>query len=166
MCIRDSRYPLQASLQSRLQPQCRLRHPCKLPPHLSLIHIFSFHVCLFFYLSGCLENFNHKTILENIQKKVINILIPFFFFAILGILYNAVLRNTNVYIHENLMLLLKGDIRNHINFGGGLWFLSCLFVIEILFSFIKKMNKKIIIFITCLILFMFSQFLISPPRCV
>ena len=105
--------------------------------------VFSFHVCLFFYLSGCLENFNHKTILENIQKKVINILIPFFFFAILGILYNAVLRNTNVYIHENLMLLLKGDIRNHINFGGGLWFLSCLFVIEILFSFIKKMNKKI-----------------------
>lgn len=96
--------------------------------------VFSFHVCLFFYLSGCLENFNHKTILENIQKKVINILIPFFFFAILGILYNAVLRNTNVYIHENLMLLLKGDIRNHINFGGGLWFLSCLFVIEILFS--------------------------------
>lgn len=104
--------------------------------------VFSFHVCLFFYLSGCLENFNHKTILENIQKKVINILIPFFFFAILGILYNAVLINTNVYIHENLMLLLKGDIRNHINFGGGLWFLSCLFVIEILFSFIKKMNKK------------------------
>ena len=46
--------------------------------------VFSFHVCLFFYLSGCLENFNHKTILENIQKKVINILIPFFFFAILG----------------------------------------------------------------------------------
>lgn len=64
------------------------------------------------------------------------------------------------------MLLLKGDIRNHINFGGGLWFLSCLFVIEILFSFIKKMNKKIIIFITCLILFMFSQFLISPPPTV
>ena len=128
--------------------------------------VFSFHVCLFFYLSGCLENFNHKTILENIQKKVINILIPFFFFAILGILYNAVLINTNVYIHENLMLLLKGDIRNHINFGGGLWFLSCLFVIEILFSFIKKMNKKIIIFITCLILFMFSQFLISPPPTV
>ena len=58
--------------------------------------VFSFHVCLFFYLSGCLENFNHKTILENIQKKVINILIPFFFFAILGILYNAVLINTNV----------------------------------------------------------------------
>lgn len=73
--------------------------------------VFSFHVCSFFYLSGCLENFNHKTILENIQKKVINILIPFFFFAILGILYNAVLINTNVYIHENLMLLLKGDIR-------------------------------------------------------
>ena len=103
--------------------------------------VFSFHVCLFFYLSGCLENFNHKTILENIQKKVINILIPFFFFAILGILYNAVLINTNVYIHENLMLLLKGDIRNHINFGGGLWFLSCLFVIEILFSFIKKKSS-------------------------
>ena len=102
--------------------------------------VFSFHVCLFFYLSGCLENFNHKTILENIQKKVINILIPFFFFAILGILYNAVLINTNVYIHENLMLLLKGDIRNHINFGGGLWFLSCLFVIEILFATVYKGN--------------------------
>ena len=30
--------------------------------------VFSFHVCLFFYLSGCLENFNHKTILENIRE--------------------------------------------------------------------------------------------------
>ena len=108
------------------------------------MHIIGFLVftyVYFFICSGCLENFNHKTILENIQKKVINILIPFFFFAILGILYNAVLINTNVYIHENLMLLLKGDIRNHINFGGGLWFLSCLFVIEILFSFISLVHR-------------------------
>ena len=100
--------------------------------------VFSFHVPLFFFISGLLENYNHLGFFQNFRKKFITILLPFFFFGILMTGIRAVNGNTTDYILSDISILLKGGIRNTCVMAQGLWFLTCLFTIEILFSVLKK----------------------------
>lgn len=100
---------------------------------------FTFHVPLFFFLSGCLKNYNtgHK-----IGHKFNTIIIPYFFFGLLIVVYDA-LNNSSLYnLLPQIKCLLKGSIRNSCVLSGQLWFLTCLFVIEIFFSIIIKITKS------------------------
>lgn len=124
--------------------------------------VFSFHVPLFFFLSGCLENYNKRGILSNAWHKFVNIVIPFFFFGIIDILYNAIESNTDENIRICLMNLIKGGVRGQLRLAGGLWFLTCLFVIEILFSLIKRLKWKPLILTVCLGLYFVSELVMDP----
>ena len=124
--------------------------------------VFSFHVPLFFFLSGCLENYNKRGFLNNVWNKFVNIVVPFFFFGILDISYDAIQTGTSVNITKYLLNLLRGGIRGQLKLAGGLWFLTCLFVIEIEFSLIKKLKSKSLIFAVCLGMYFVSELVMNP----
>lgn len=120
----------------------------------SYLFVFAFHVPLFFFLSGCTESFNkEKSIYKNIKKRTVTIMIPFVFYSLLSLIVYVINTNCGLYdVAHQLILIAKGAIRNTY-FASTLWFLTCLFVISILFDFIKKVSSKIIMFIICLILY-------------
>ena len=104
--------------------------------------VFSFHVPLFFFISGLLENYNKRGVWENLKKKFLTIVLPFFFFGILMTAVQVVNENTGAHILENFAVLLKGGIRNTCVMEQSLWFLTCLFSIEVLFSLYKKAEQE------------------------
>lgn len=128
--------------------------------------VFTYHVPLFFFLSGCTESFNKESsLLENFKKKTLHIIIPFFFFSLLSLLVYII--HTNCGLHEvsnQLTIIVKGAIRNTY-FASSLWFLTCLYVISLLFQFIKKVNSNVIIFVICLLFYFISiLWLKSTPK--
>ncbi|MFW7363640.1 acyltransferase family protein [Vagococcus fluvialis] len=124
--------------------------------------VYTFHVPLFFFLSGCLENYNKKNLSNNFKSKIISLLIPFYFFSILVSLLVAVNTNSTDIIKRFVSIWINGGIRNTLPVGTGLWFLTCLFIIEVLFSIIKKLKNKILIVIVCLMFYIYAVYFINP----
>lgn len=125
--------------------------------------VFSFHVPLFFFLSGCLENYNKRSPMGNLGHKALTTLMPFYFFGILSIAYEIINANSIETLMSDLHILLLGGVRNTIKYGGGLWFLSCLFVVQIAFSFLKSIIKsRTIMLLFCLCVYLGAQLLIEP----
>lgn len=119
---------------------------------------FLFHVPLFFFLSGCTENLNRETrALKNIRKKAQGILLPFFFFALLSILLQILLYRPGMnFVKDWLVILLKGCVRNTF-LAGALWFLSCLFVISVLFEAVKLLRHRWLMLAVCLLIHYASE---------
>lgn len=123
---------------------------------------FSFHVPLFFFLSGCLENYNRRGPLQNLGHKALTTLLPFYLFGLLSLFYEAISSNTAAPLESGLRILLQGGVRNSIAYGAGLWFLSCLFVIQIAFSLIKRIPYKPVALLLCLAAYLAAELLIDP----
>lgn len=100
--------------------------------------VFSFHVPLFFFLAGCLENYNQRSLLLNLKHKALTTLLPFYVFGLLSVIFESINCNSFLPMKSGFRILLEGGIRNIIVYGGALWFLSCLFAVQIIFSFIKR----------------------------
>jgi len=122
--------------------------------------VFAFHVPLFFFLAGCAETMNKRKIIPNFFHKIKTIIIPLYVFAFITILFTALSEGGAASIHAMRNQFFEGFIRNH-GFGA-LWFLSCLFVVEILFSVIKKTKKWYFIFAISCALFCIAYYLIKP----
>lgn len=107
--------------------------------------MFSHHVPLFFFVSGCLEYYNKDSVLKTLQKKATGILIPWLFFAVLSVAEavlfgNARFENIGGFLRE----IAKGCIRNRF-FAGGLWFLTALFCVSVIFQIIKQARFRVLI---------------------
>lgn len=100
--------------------------------------IFSFHMPLFFIISGML--FHERQFLDSFKKKVTRFLIPYLFFGIVTFVYWALIERrfrvgggsgsvTNAL--TNIFLARAGTSNYPQN--AVLWFLPCLFVTEMLF---------------------------------
>lgn len=113
---------------------------------MSYLFMFKFHVPLFFFLSGCTESLNRETsIRKNIWKRVKSLLIPFYVFAVLSIIVRVLIENNGLHsVWEDLILVAKGCVRNKF-FAGSLWFLTALFSICVIFTFLKKIKYKSVI---------------------
>lgn len=108
--------------------------------------IFSFHMPLFFIISGML--FHERQFLDSFKKKVARLLIPYLFFGIVTFAYWALIERrlrgggsgsvTNAL--TNIFLARAGT--NNYPQNAVLWFLPCLFVTEMLFlgifTFVKS----------------------------
>ena len=125
--------------------------------------VFIFHVPLFFFLSGCAENISTDIpFWKYIKKNIKMILIPCYIFAITSVVLNCIYTNTHINIGPYLIQIIKGCIRNHF-FAGSLWFLTCLFVVKIMFYIFKKILKyKPLILIACFTLYLIAQLVIEP----
>lgn len=120
-------------------------------------YVFSFHVALFFFLAGNVDAKKDVNIIVVFKKKLINVLIPFYTFAIISIILKTIVDNSPfMEIKADLTTVLKGVIRNDF-FAGSLWFLTALFIVSILFSVVKLIKYKSLIIFIFIILHIYSK---------
>jgi len=112
--------------------------------------VWGYHVAMFFLISGCMENLNTEdNIVKYAIKKVKTILVPCFFFACLTVALGVIQNGYGLgYIKGSLILIAKGIVRNSFE-NVGLWFLTCLFSIQIIFFLIRKLKYKPLILMGC-----------------
>lgn len=130
------------------------------------LYVFSFHVPLFFFLAGCTETMNKETLThKRIIKKIKTLLIPFLFFAFISLLANLIITNGGLgSVYQSIKMILNGCIRNKF-YAGSLWFLSCLFVVSLIFELLLKLKYKAVQILMVVFVFAIS-FSGSPFRIV
>lgn len=105
--------------------------------------VFTYHVPLFFFVSGFFGNSEGKyTIKEYFIKKVNTLVIPYFFLGILNIGFYVLLYNPGA---REFLALFKdfGGVRSNMVCFGSMWFLPCLFLIEMFYTVLFKVfNSK------------------------
>lgn len=130
------------------------------------IFIYSFHMPLFFILSG----YNFKDhYLDNyiafLKKRVCRLLVPLVFFSIINIMVYTFLtyHHTGVLCTSNIKIWMLGIILE--DKGGHyysfFWFLSCLFLAENIFWIVRKIlaNKKYSYFPVVILIYLCGTFI-------
>lgn len=134
--------------------------------HMNILfpYCFSFHMQLFFFVSGFLFFYNHQNSFKKfVSKKFFKLVVPYFLFGFFTMFLFFLLGNRfslgNVFLYTKLLIF---DIRNTLPFNSPLWFLISLFTISVIYFVLTKYIKsKILIFITCLSLSYFSFYFIN-----
>ncbi|MFT0803629.1 acyltransferase family protein [Bacillus swezeyi] len=112
--------------------------------------IFSFHMPLFFFLSGIVYHDANMTFKSFLYKKMKTLLLPYFIFSVLAYLFWFL-------VERHFQFSGSSDVDPVVPFKGifysvpdnymlthnpALWFLTCLFIVEILFFCMKKWLKE------------------------
>ena len=110
-------------------------------------YIYSFHVPLFFFVSGYLFDRSKYNFWQFLRKKFATLIIPYLFFATFSYLFwFFIVRNLSISGKALAIDPLNPFIGILYGIGSGdwsvpmniaLWFLPCLFVVEIIFFFIR-----------------------------
>lgn len=133
--------------------------------------IYTFHIPAFFMITGYLYNDSKWNSLSSkafIIKHFKTLIIPYFFLDIFSGVIQMLLFGTNF---VNSKGIIMNTITMHCNSGAN-WFLPTLFIGEIIFYLIEKINKKWIAYIFCMIsiicLFLTIQnhYIILLLRCI
>lgn len=112
------------------------------------IFILSFHMPLFFFISGFLFTKKKDSIKTFLLHKTRTLVIPFLFFAVISIILSiknliAGTLSYEQYIKYLIGLFYAPASGEYLGFNAPLWFLPSLFVAEALFFlFLKYFNKK------------------------
>ncbi len=123
-----------------------------------------FHVPMFFFLSGCSEWLSKPVSFKNyLIKSVKSLFIPLFLFSFASMAINYVYCLLTGNPFDGLSALhhiFCGNIRVHF-YAASLWFLSCLFVIKLMFYFLRRYLKlRPVLLIICLLLYIASNTLL------
>lgn len=110
-------------------------------------YILSFHMPLFFIISGMLYNekkYYSYSKKEFLCKKFNELIIPYLFFSLIGVLLSILIniifsRPTNIGF-SIISILTVLNIKNINMIELVLWFLPCMYVVEIIFYLIAKNN--------------------------
>lgn len=150
-----------------------LGHLPNIPPELKKI-IYSFHVPMFFIISGYLYNkakYQNFTLKEFAVFKFKRLMIPYFFigfscFLLFGIIMPAVVHGIDSQFYSDAINYFFGLIYSYgspkyMAWSSPLWFMTCTFVTEIIFYLINKYSDHIYISIfgTVLIGYFYNLFL-------
>ena len=121
----------------------------KLPMALDT-YIFSFHMPLFFFVSGFLFNFVKYTESSTnfVKGRFRSLIVPYFAFAVLTCLFYFLLDElfspgvvTIKFFEADIFYIVYSILYSQttmISYNGPLWFLTCLFVTELLFFGLAK----------------------------
>lgn len=123
--------------------------------------IFSFHMPLFFFISGFV--FKSKANLEFIKDRFNRILMPFYIFSSITFLLYYILNfpKTALTFKDFLIGTLSGISNDHyLSWNVALWFLPSLFFLNVFFNFMRHLFRNYAE-ILLLILFLLSLFLIK-----
>lgn len=116
-------------------------------------YIYSFHVPLFFFISGYLFNSKKYTDFRLFLKtKIKSLLVPYFVFSLISYVIwfiNIMLKshfindNSRIDIYKPIIgIFYSNGINGWLEHNVALWFLTCLFITELLFYlFIRVINK-------------------------
>ncbi len=131
-------------------------------------YISSFHMPLFFFLSGYIFSVGkYRNLKQFVYSKVNRILIPYAWFSILSFLYWAIFERTvsgnpisPVTAFVNIFICQGAD--RHLPHNPALWFLPCLFIAELMFYCIARNIKReyvpIILLITSIASYFITRF--------
>lgn len=121
-------------------------------------YLFSFYsVTLFFFISGCSASMSREIgTWSYVKKKLRTIIIPWFIFSLASVGEDLIKNNSYEGIKEQLFHILKGCIRNSF-LAPALWFLTCLFVICVVFSVFCKIRVKVLVIGICLSLYLLAE---------
>lgn len=108
-------------------------------------YIYSFHMPLFFFISGMTTKKYDLTIKEFLKKKAKSLLLPYLCLNIFVLILKYILHFTlsiynNLNLTDSFIYLLKGYSNSLPCIQS--WFIICLFVIEFLFFLITKYIKN------------------------
>ncbi len=114
-------------------------------------YILTFHMALFFIISGYTEFVTNKASEESfgryVWKKFKRVMIPYFVFEIINyvifIVYCIAFNETIPTFDALLSIITSVNLESYRGFCGRLWFLPCIFVCNIAFWFIVRSCKKI-----------------------
>ena len=126
--------------------------------------VWNFHVPLFFFLSGCTEALGkEKRIAENLLKKAKEILVPWLLFCFMCLLTAVLERKAFLGdVKHFIAVIMRGTIRNQY-FAGALWFLTGLFVVQFVFSILRKIKKPLLILMISCTIHYFTRSALSKP---
>lgn len=113
--------------------------------HKIVSYIKGFHVTIFFVISGCLSGIKDEDACE-LKKMVINraksLIIPYMIFSLINIFLKVTVLGIQ---HGFTKEIVKQEITEFFITGNGtVWFLTTLFLVEILFYLLKGKHKNII----------------------
>lgn len=111
--------------------------------------IYSFHMPLFFFISGALYYLSKKVDSKSFfKKKFQGLIVPYFVFALLTFIYWVVIErylraSSGISVGQQFLeiFISQGGDESH-EYNVVLWFLPCLFMMEIIFDWIYKKFKK------------------------
>ncbi len=108
-----------------------------------LLYIFSHHVPLFFFMSGCFAKLTPQdgSFFSFLWKKVRSIVFPYIFFTLLFYVLQLITGELSFKALPMALLVSAKGIRNQA--PGPLWFFTCLFLVVIAFELIKRIMSAV-----------------------
>ena len=107
--------------------------------------IYTFHVPLFFFLSGVTFHGEVLDIKTFLKKKAMALLVPFFIWALISIGVFAVMSSfipMQSTLQSSQTNPLISMLMGYCGANSPLWFLPCLFIVEILMWIVTKLSSK------------------------
>lgn len=126
--------------------------------HPLLTIIYSFHMPLFFVLSGILfKPQSYGSFIGFLKRKIQTLICPYVLFYLLSIIYCVVVQlaadynnfNWELYFEYFLQMFISQGSANVVN--APLWFVPCLMLVETIYYFISKANKCITAIVSVLL---------------
>lgn len=119
--------------------------------------IYAFHMPLFFFLSGMFFNgAKYTSFFDFIKKRGRRLLVPYVIYSVvtwaIWAVFNRLTGNNTVNIWQSLLETVyargSGQFLHH---NSALWFIPCLFAVEIMYYFVSKLKRWLIIPVCLLI---------------
>lgn len=120
-----------------------------------LNYIYLFHMPLFFFISGYLMNVKkYDSLYQLIKKKSKTLLIPYLTLSVVSIIVYSIIGESDIDISQAFQSLIEGK-RNEIYYNVPLWFLTGLFVVEVVYYILKKNVRNDVILLILIIIINF-----------
>lgn len=109
-------------------------------------YVAGFHMQLFFIVSGYLFNQSKYSFIDYTKRKAQTLLLPYISFAIITLLYCLILsyiKQSNIYNFPECLIGIIYSNRSIFPITGALWFLQCLFLVNIIFYACGKCGEYV-----------------------
>ncbi len=133
---------------------------------LSYPYVYTYHVPLFFFVSGFFAVPSKEiSLLSYIKKNIISILIPYFVFNIITLIALGVGANFNFAQIKSYFPLIFSGIRDKLMPAYSLWFLPCMFLMKITYFALYKLVKKkaLVLFLSIAMMYFAFRFFSLIP---
>lgn len=120
--------------------------------------VFQYHVALFFWASGFFAPREEEMpFWPYLKKKICSILLPYFAFSLINLAVDVLAWGSTFTEFRELISAMFMGVRTQ-TVAAALWFLPCLFVIQMAHYLLKKLlRKEWLVLIVCIVLYVVSE---------